>query len=177
MALCENGYKCFGGELRGAVEGDRLQGTGRLAKDLAAIAKDGRGAGEQQLLDPVPAHRFKDFHRGQERQPQVQRAVVVSPGDVRIGGEMKDGFETRVGEQAVQRIAMQDVEFVEMKPVARAEMFDVLLAAEVQVIDAPHLVAARQQGVAEMAADEAGSARNQNPHADPREFKGSRGEF
>src|SRR5262249_29424124 len=52
----------------------------------------------------------------------------------------------------------------EMEGVRRLEMRDVAAAAEMQVVDAPHLVAAPGQAVAQMAADEAGAAGHERAH-------------
>lgn len=58
-----------------------------------------------------------------------------------------------------------------MEPLRGEEVLDVLFSPQVQIIDAPHLVAASRQGVAKMTANEAGAAGNQNPHAHPRWLK------
>ena len=47
-----------------------------------------------------------------------------------------------------------------MEAVALPQVGNVLFAAQMKVVDAPDLVAAGHQGVAEMAADKAGSSGN-----------------
>ena len=108
---------------------------------MPGIAEDGRGAGEKEPVDAVPGHGLHHLDGGLKREPQVERVVGVSQRDVRIGREVKDRLEARVGEQPVERLALEHVELVEMKPLARPQLLNVFFAAQVQVVDAPDLVA------------------------------------
>ena len=108
----------------------------------------------------MPGHGLDRFHGGLERQPQVERVVGVPQRDVRIGRQVENGLETRIGEQPVELVAFEHIELVEMEPLALLQVGDVLFPAQMKIVDAPDFVAAGHQGVAEMTADEAGSSGN-----------------
>src|SRR5262249_43986467 len=72
--------------------------------------------------------------------------------------------ELRLGEQRIEPVAREHVLLEEVEGVRRFEMRDVAAAPEMQVVDAPHLVAELDQAVAQVAADEAGAAGYERAH-------------
>ena len=64
---------------------------------------------------------------------------------------------------ATRRLAVADVELVELDPAAPGAL-EVLGLAGREVVDDGHLVAAVEQGVDEVRADEAGSAGHERTH-------------
>ena len=60
----------------------------------------------------------------------------------------------------VQGLPLQHVELAEVEAIVALQVLDVLDPAQVEVIDAPDLLAALDQRVAEVAADESRSAGN-----------------
>ena len=67
-------------------------------------------------------------------------------------------------ENFVEPRPVQDIDLAEAEPPVAGQVADVLLAAEIEIVNAAHLVAARKQRIAEMAADETGPAGYQYPH-------------
>ena len=112
----------------------------------------------------MPAHRVEHRRGGELVEPEVELGVGGAGRDVRVGGEMEHAVELRLGEQGAKPVAREHVLLEEMEGVRRLEMRDVAAAAEMQVVDAPHLVAAPDQAVAQMAADEAGAAGHERAH-------------
>ena len=150
----EDGKEGLGGQLRGAVERDRLQRTRGFAERLPRIAEHGRRAGEEQPPDGVPVHGLQDGQRRREGQSQVQGVVLAAAGDVGIGGQVENRVESGLGEQPVQGLPFQHVELAEVEPLVTLQVLDVFDPAQVEVIDAPDFLAALDERVAEVAADE-----------------------
>src|ERR1700693_4824395 len=80
---------------------------------------------------------------------------------------MEDGVELSVGKERAERVALVRVLLEKMKPVRSFQVRDVAAAAEMQVVDAPHLVALGAQAIAQMTADEAGTAGHERAHGSP----------
>ena len=86
--------------------------------------------------------------------------VLAALRDVRIGGQVEDRVEAGLGEQPLQGLPLQHVELAEAEAIVALQVLDVLDPAQVEVIDAPDFLAALDQRVAEVAADESRSAGN-----------------
>jgi hypothetical protein len=90
--------------------------------------------------------------------------VFIASRYIGVRGEMVNGVETHGRKQGVKPRTIEHVEFVKMEPVARKKVLDLLLFSQVQVVDAPDLVAALDQSVAKVTADETGSAGDEISH-------------
>ena len=75
------------------------------------------------------------------------------------GGFVGDGVDGLFLKNGGQGCAVPDVGFVE-----RSLVWQVVAMARVQVVHDDHVVAGRDQGVGDMAADESGSAGDENVH-------------
>ena len=90
--------------------------------------------------------------------------VLAAAGDVGVGGQVEDRVESGLGEQPVQGLPLQHVELAEVEPLVILQVLEVLDPAQVEVIDAPDFVAALDQRVAEVAADESRPAGHEYGH-------------
>ncbi len=90
----------------------------------------------------------------------VDRERVERPAQVlgrrRRAGEMHDVGDT-VGDRRVEPAA-DDVELDELEAVVAGELCDVLAATGRQIVDADHVVATLDEAIAQMRAEEAGAA-------------------
>ena len=68
------------------------------------------------------------------------------------------------GEHLVQLGPLEDVHFAEAKTLVASQVADVRFPAEVEIVEAADFVAAGQELIAEMAADESRAARYQYTH-------------
>jgi hypothetical protein len=78
------------------------------------------------------------------------------------GGEVEAHVDA--GHDVVEQVRVEDAAEDELHVVALAQVLDVLQAAGGQVVQDDHRVAARQEGVGEVGADEAGSAGDEGAH-------------
>src|SRR5207249_7694416 len=91
--------------------------------------------------------------------------VAVVAGELERGN-VKDG--RRADRGLLHRPRVDDVRAMEMEGGMRANVFDVRLPAQGEVVDAHDFVAALEQGAREMGADEAGDTGHHHPCRHPR---------
>src|ERR1043166_7705499 len=109
-------------------------------------------------------HCLQHITGGQLVEAEIECPVRIARRDVGIGGKVEHFVKPYSAEQAVQGTCIQGVKLFEGERLVARQMRDVALAAEMKIIDAPHLSVPRQQPVAQMATDKAGGACYQNPH-------------
>ena len=141
------------------------RGRTSASQQLRRIAENGRRAREEELSHLVPQHRFQDFHGRLEGQTQIQRGrrfPAKCPSSRQ--GERPRRNPPFAKSPSIAGRRIENVRLQEMKAVAGPQVLDVPHLAQVQIIDAPHFVAALDQGIAKMTADESGPARYQSSH-------------
>src|SRR6476661_721618 len=101
--------ECLGGELCGAIMGDRLQRAVILSNLPVDLAVDGGGRGENDFPDRGPAHRLKHPERGEERIVEVDARVGVRASNVRVGGHVEHAIEAAGTDQLIEPLRVEDV--------------------------------------------------------------------
>src|SRR3954469_11403728 len=154
----------LGAELARAIAGHR-RGRGALgAGDRLDVAVDrAAGAGVHDPRDARLARRLEHVRGADDVDAGIPPGVGDRLAHVDLGGEMEDRFGTGLLDDLGDAVRLADVGTDELGAVA-ARVVEVRLAARREIVDDHHVVAAGDEGVDEVAADEAGSAGDERAH-------------
>jgi hypothetical protein len=142
-----------------------------LAEGHAGVAAIDAGAGGvDQVLHTVVAATLQDVGEARDIALDIGMRIhqrIAHPG---LGGQMHHAVEPVLLEQRLHARAVRHIQLHELKArLAReprqAVMLELGVVVVVQIVQAHHLVAAGEQDLADMHADKAGRAGNQDFHA------------
>ena len=149
-----------GAVVLGALLGDR---------DELGLAVHRCAAGEHDVLHAMVARHIAQHQRAGDVVPVVLQRLLHAFANRLEAGEVDDGVNVVFGEDGVKRFSVQDVLLVETQlgvvGVDAADLADAVdgdLAGIAQVVHDDHAVASLDQFDAGMAADESGTARDQD---------------
>ena len=129
-----------------------------LRRGLVALAVDRAAARGEDEPRPGGASGFEDAHRPDDVDLGVEDGPLDRRADVGLGGEMEDDVGPELSAERFDG-GVADVELVELGAGG-----EVVARAGGEVVDDVHLVAAREQRVDDMRADEARAACDERPH-------------
>ena len=164
--------------LRGGVGADRLGNGIRLReRDRGSVAVDARTAGEDEPADPVLPGRLQQMSGAFHVDPGVVGRLLDARPDPRHRRQVEDGGGPGSVEEAVDAIAVNDVDLLDLQGAGQAAKVHLLPAAVVEVgevIDPDDLVSLFQEGLGGMRTDETGGARDQDRGAGGQAWLGAR---
>ena len=104
------------------------------------------------MPDPRVAATFKHVHEAHNIGINVGRRVLDRVAHTGLGRQMYDSFELAGDEELAHRLAVDDIEFLELESRPGAQPFEPRLLEPdvvivVQIVDADDLVTAVEQGV------------------------------
>jgi tetratricopeptide (TPR) repeat protein len=166
VARRERGDQRLAGDLARRVQRDRKERPvllgrrqhGRLAVNRAA-------AGEDELARLRQAHGLEQVVRYERAAFEIEVGVLGAEADVAVRREVPDAVGSNFLKERHQPLAVEQVEFVEVKVRHAGGALDVLALAEEEVVDAMDLVAVAQETGQEVGGDEAGGAGDDDLHA------------
>ncbi len=160
----------FVGFLRRRVQADRM--IDRIAhgkRQLAVGAVHRTRRRVDQMLDAAVTARFEDVDEADEIGFDIRVRILDRVAHAGLRGEIDDALRLEFRERFFDGGAIFERRFHEPKARMRREpretrFFQLHVVIGVEVVEAEHLIAARQQPFAQVRADEARRARDQYPH-------------
>ena len=136
---------------------------------LFVIAVDRRGGAKDERLDLHLPGKLQHRLRAGDVEVGAADRVVDGGAHAGLGREVNDGVDRLAVEDAAQKGGVVDVLLVEVEVRAAAEVgdalfFDGAVVVGVEVVDGGDDVALVQKAAAEVAADEAGAAGDEDMH-------------
>jgi hypothetical protein len=138
-------------------------------RQLAVVAVDRTRRGIHQVLDAVVAAGLQDVHEADDVALDVGVWILQRVAHAGLRGEVDHPLRPEVGEGRVERGAVLQRRAQEREPgqwcqPRQPRFLQPRVVVVVEVVVAEHLVAARQQALAEFRTDEAGGAGDEDAH-------------
>lgn len=160
------GNERLAAELRRAVIRDGREIRRRLAEEFALfVAIDRRRRREEETFHAACAHRLQEMERRGIRVRVLDGGILRARLDVGVRREMQHAVRLLRLHNVEQPRLVADVLLIKMERCVFSKRLDIFPRAEIKIIDARDGMAVRQQDIDQVAADEAGTARDQNTHS------------